>query len=259
MTRYARLLLTYFKINFKSLAIYDFDFYFSIIGMMIQNLINVAALRFLYLLVPTIQGYTFTELLTTYAIASTSFAIFRCFFINTLNIADYVRKGKFDGLLVKPVNPLFQLLNESFDEDAWGDLAISVLILTTIAFSSHMPLLIFLLVLLMCCATSLIFLSLTLLGGMVSLLSQGLADLSETVYDFFEFSKYPLSIYNTPLKMILTWFLPLGWVAAIPQSTVIDDGRWYFAILVVGISVALFTLVYQLWRLFLVKYQSTGT
>lgn len=139
MTRYARLLLTYFKINFKSLAIYDFDFYFSIAGMMIQNLINVAALRFLYLLVPTIQGYTFTELLTTYAIASTSFAIFRCFFINTLNIADYVRKGKFDGLLVKPVNPLFQLLNESFDEDAWGDLAISVLILTTIAFSSHMP------------------------------------------------------------------------------------------------------------------------
>lgn len=162
-------------------------------------------------------------------------------------------------MLVKPVNPLFQLLNESFDEDAWGDLAISVLILTTIAFSSHMPLLIFLLVLLMCCATSLIFLSLTLLGGMVSLLSQGLADLSETVYDFFEFSKYPLSIYNTPLKMILTWFLPLGWVAAIPQSTVIDNGRWYFAILVVGISVAFFTLVYQLWRLFLVKYQSTGT
>ena len=35
MTRYARLLLTYLKINFKSLAIYDFDFYFSIIGMMI--------------------------------------------------------------------------------------------------------------------------------------------------------------------------------------------------------------------------------
>lgn len=79
MTRYARSLLAFFKINFKSLAIYDFDFYFSIAGMMIQNLINVAALRFLYLLVPTIQGYTFTELLTTYAIASTSFAIFRCF------------------------------------------------------------------------------------------------------------------------------------------------------------------------------------
>lgn len=70
MTRYARLLLTYFKINFKSLAIYDF--YFSIAGMMIQNLINVASLCFLYLLVPTIQGYTFMELLTTYAIASTS-------------------------------------------------------------------------------------------------------------------------------------------------------------------------------------------
>ena len=51
MTRYARLLLAFFKINFKSLAIYDFDFYFSIVGMMIQNLINVAALRFLYLFI----------------------------------------------------------------------------------------------------------------------------------------------------------------------------------------------------------------
>lgn len=49
MRRYMRLLGVYFAINFKSLAIYDFDFYFSIAGMMIQNLINVIALRFLYL------------------------------------------------------------------------------------------------------------------------------------------------------------------------------------------------------------------
>lgn len=259
MRRYMRLLGVYFAINFKSLAIYDFDFYFSIAGMMIQNLINVIALRFLYLLVPTIQGYSFMALLTTYAIASTSFAIFRCFFINALNIAAYVRKGKFDGLLVKPVNPLFQLLNENFDEDAWGDLIISIVILIISLVQSHTQLWLLPLLLVICCATSLIFLSLTLLGGMASLFSKGLADLSEIVYDFFEFSKYPLSIYNTPLKIFLTWIFPLGWVAAIPQATIINGGQWLFLIIVPSVAILFFILVYQLWRLFLLKYQSTGT
>ncbi|WP_259335390.1 hypothetical protein [Lactobacillus bombicola] len=70
--RYLKLLLTYLKVNLKSLAIYDLDFYFAILGMIIQNRLNIVALRFIFNLVPRIKGYSFEQLLLTYALATLS-------------------------------------------------------------------------------------------------------------------------------------------------------------------------------------------
>ena len=128
MLRYLRLLKEYLKINLKALAIYDLDFYFAIFGMAIQNVLNIIALGFLFNIVPTIKGYTFNELILTYSLATLSFSIFRCFFINTLNIAYFINKGIMDTILVKPVNPLFQLINQRADEDSWGDLFVSLIL-----------------------------------------------------------------------------------------------------------------------------------
>lgn len=91
--RYLKLLFTYFKVNLKSLAVYDLDFYFAIIGMIVQNVLNIVALRFIFNIVPRISGYSFSQLLLTYALATLSFSIFRCFFINALNISDYIHNG----------------------------------------------------------------------------------------------------------------------------------------------------------------------
>ena len=53
--RYLKLLFTYFKVNLKSLAVYDLDFYFAIIGMIVQNVLNIVALRFIFNIVPRIS------------------------------------------------------------------------------------------------------------------------------------------------------------------------------------------------------------
>ncbi|MDF7638438.1 ABC-2 family transporter protein [Lactobacillus sp. ESL0791] len=257
--RYFRLAYVYLKTNLKSLAIYDVDFYFAIIGMMVQNVLNIVALRFLFNLVPTIKGFTFTQLLLTYALATLSFAIFRCFFINTLNISDHIHEGSLDQILVKPVNPLFQLINERVDEDAWGDLLVALILLIVVDHYLKNPWYITLMFIFISLFTSLIFLSLALLGNMVSLLSNGLADLASSVFDFFELSKYPLAIYSGILKVFLTFVLPLGWVAAIPQEKIAVHHEWLWLVLIPLVCVLFFILVYQVWRLFLNNYQSTGS
>lgn len=257
--RYLKLFLTYLKVNLKSLAIYDLDFYFALAGMISQNVLNIVALRFIFNLVPSIKGYSFSELLLTYALATLSFAIFRCFFINTLNIADYIHKGSFDTILIKPVNPLFQLINERVDEDAWGDLLVSLLLLAIVDVHLHNPWYITIMFVFISLFTSLIFLSLAILGNVVALFSNGLSDLAETTFDFFEMSKYPLSIYNETLKIILTFVLPLGWVAAIPQEKIVQKHEWLWLAIIPGVCILFFVLVYQIWRVFLKKYQSTGS
>lgn len=257
--RCLKLLGTYIKVNLKSLAVYDIDFYFAIAGMIIQNILNIIALRFIFNLVPRIVGYNFAQLLLTYAIATLSFSIFRSFFINALNISDYINKGSFDTILIKPVNPLFQLINERVDEDSWGDLLVSILLLVLVDVQLHNPWYITVMFIFISLFTSLIFLGLAVLGNIVSLLSNGLSDLAETTFDFFEMSKYPLSIFSESLKIILTFVLPLGWVASIPQEKIAQKHEWLWLVIIPAVCILFFVLVYQVWRIFLKKYQSTGS
>ncbi|RMC39078.1 ABC transporter permease [Lactobacillus sp. ESL0233] len=257
--RYLKLLSTYMRINFKSLAVYDLDFYFAICGMIIQNILNIVALRFIFNLVPRIKGYSFEQLLLTYALATLAWSIFRCFFINTLNIADYIHKGSLDTILIKPVNPLFQLVNERVDEDSWGDLLVALLLLVIVDAHLHNPWYITIMFIFISFFTALIFMSLAILGNTVSLFSNGLSDLAEATFDFFEMSKYPLAIYSGVLKVIMTFVIPIGWVASIPQERIAQRHEWIWLVIIPLVCLVYFVLVYQLWRLFLKKYQSTGS
>ena len=257
--RYLKLLATYLKVNLKSLAVYDLDFYFAIAGMIIQNVLNIVALRFIFNIVPHIKGYSFAQLLLTYALATLAFAIFRCFFINALNISDYIHDGRLDTILIKPVNPLFQLVNERVDEDAWGDLIVALLLLIIVDMQLHNPWYITVMFIFISLFTSLIFLGLAVLGNIVALLSNGLANLAETTFDFFDMSKYPLAIYSSALRIIMTFILPIGWVASIPQEKIAVKHEWIWLLLIPSACVFFFVIIYQLWRVFLQKYQSTGS
>ena len=259
MLRYLRLLKEYLKINLKALAIYDLDFYFAIFGMAIQNVLNIIALGFLFNIVPTIKGYTFNELILTYSLATLSFSIFRCFFINTLNIAYFINKGIMDTILVKPVNPLFQLINQRADEDSWGDLFVSLILLISVDIKLEYSWYITIMFIFISIFTSLIFLSLALLGNVVTLFSNGLSDLAEVTFDFFELSKYPLSIYSEALKLIMTFVLPIGWVASIPQKRIAEYHEWYWLLIIPIICIVFFIIIYKIWKLFLNNYQSTGS
>lgn len=218
--RYAKLLREYLRVNLKALAVYDLDFYFAIFGMAIQNILNIVTLGFLFNIVPSIKGYSFQELILTYSLATLSFSIFRCFFINTLNIAEFINKGTLDTILVKPINPLFQLINQRADEDSWGDLAVSLILVIFVDVQLGYPWYITVMFIFISLFTSFIFMGLALLGNTVSLFSNGLSDLAEVTFDFFELSKYPLSIYSQALKWILTFIFPIGWIASIPQERI---------------------------------------
>ena len=259
MMRYLKLLFTYFKVNLKSLAVYNLDFYFAIIGMIVQNVLNIVALRFIFNIVPRISGYSFSQLLLTYALATLSFSIFRCFFINALNISDYIHNGSLDTILIKPVNPLFQLVNERVDEDSWGDLLVALLLLIVVDVQLHNPWYITIMFIFISLFTSLIFLALAILGNIVSLLSNGLANLAETTFDFFDMSKYPMAIYSMGFKIIMTFILPIGWVASIPQERIAVKHEWIWLLIIPVVCIMFFVLIYQLWRVFLEKYQSTGS
>lgn len=192
--RYIRLFWQYLKLNIKGLKSYGTDFYIGVLAMMLKNISSLFLLFFLYTLVPTLEGWSFFELLHLYSLSTMGFAMWRCLFMNTLNISYYVREGEFENFLVKPLNPLFQIFMEGFDDDAWGDLVIGMILNVVCILQLHLSWWSFVFAVILAFFGSLIFASFSILGSIVSLRTVGVSDFSDIPYLIYEFMKYPMTL-----------------------------------------------------------------
>lgn len=257
-----KLFWKYFQLNIKGLKSYGTDFYIGIATMMLKNLSNLVLLFFLYTLVPVVNGWSFYELLYLYSLSTMGFAIWRCLFMNTLNISYYVRNGILDRFLVKPVNPLFQIFMEGFDDDAWGDLFIGIIINIICVVNLQLSWMTLFASLVVAFFASLIFASFSILGSIMSLHTVGVSDFSDFPYLVYDFIKYPITMYGNLLTTIFTYFFPIAWISFIPSQLIISNqiGKMFLAILSTGaVALLIFTISCILWSRYLKYYTSTGT
>lgn len=258
---YIKVYKTTFRLNLKSLMIYDTDFIIGVIAMIIKTAIKFSMLLILFNLITNIQGWTFEEMLFLYGFSTTACAIWHCFFIDTITIPYYIKTGEFDRFLMKPYNPLFLILIEGFDEDGWGELLFGIIIsiIAIIRLKVFTPLIILLPILWI--AASLIYAGIAILLSTISFFTIGNADITDVTIELNEFSKYPLSIYGTGLKTIFTFIIPIGFTAYYPSLVFIKDTTynnisWMFGTILVGIL--FFIISCYIWMKVLKKYTSSG-
>lgn len=257
-----KLIIPFFKYNFKRLQIYDKDFYLGIIGLIIENILNLLMLFFIYTLIPSLAGFTFNEMLLLYGVASLSFATWRCLFINTLNIGSMIRYGTLDVFILRPLNVLFQIMMDGFDDDAWGDLVFALFLVVYAGVIQSINFIWIVSLIMLAIITSLIFAGISIIGSSFSFVTQGMADFSQIVYNFFQFSKYPIDIFGGVMKFIFTFLIPIGWVATIPIKLLINNNiKGFMMILPLASAIAIlfFWITTVIWHYMLKKYVSTGS
>ncbi|UZQ83388.1 ABC transporter permease [Thermoanaerobacter sp. RKWS2] len=260
LLRYIKLYIHFTKINISSFMEYDADFLFGIVALILKNLINLLIIFFIFHFIDNIKGWDFNQILFLYGFSSTSFAIWHCFFINTISLPFYTRTGLLDSFLLKPVDVIFQIMADSFDEDGIGDLifGIIVLIIAIVRLKIVSIKLIFLPVLLL--SGSLIYASLGLISSSISFFTIGETGLSNLVMDFFEFSKYPITIYNDILKIVFTVLIPIGFTAFYPSLFYIANYKYGLMLVLITpvVSILFFLISYKVWNLALRHYSSAG-
>ena len=260
--RYVNLFWKYFSLNVKGLKSYGTDFYIGIFAMMIKNISSLFLLFFLYTLVPKLDGWSFYEILYLYSLSTMGFAMWRCLFMNTLNISYYVRNGILDRFLVKPINPLFQIFMEGFDDDAWGDLIIGILINIICMYQLQLSWYSLLFSLVLSFFASLIFASFSILGSIISLKTVGVSDFSDIPYLVYEFMKYPITLYGNVLVIIFTYIIPIAWISFIPSRVFIENdflNSLLLLLMSVGIALLFFSFSCFVFLRYLKSYTSTGT
>ncbi|BCY12167.1 ABC transporter permease [Actinoplanes sp. L3-i22] len=177
-----------------------------------------------------------------------------------------IREGQLDRMLLRPANVLSQMASHTRSILPFGDLSMAILVFGVALVVADVD----------WSAGSVGFLVLAVLGGafLEASVVVALAGLSVRVLDTWAYrmmtldaidtlGSYPLSVFGTGVQRVLTYVLPVAFIAFLPASVILGrTGQLavpaWLGLLSPLVGVALFTLAYRFWRHQLRGYQGVG-
>ncbi len=214
----------------------------------------------------TIDGWSFADIAFLYAMRLLAHAAFYLP-LNQLDfLADTVREGSFDRFLVRPLNPLLQLMTNRFQLNAVGDLLTAAAFFAVAASSADVDF----------SPVHVLYLVAAVIGGALAegafvlatsslgfrfLQIWAVMGLVDSVY--LMFGSYPIRIFGSTASWLLTWVVPVAFVAYIPSSVMLGRTSGLslspaVAWAAPAVGLAFFAVAYAIWFRQLRGYQSVG-
>ncbi|HEV2177634.1 MAG TPA: ABC-2 family transporter protein [Terriglobia bacterium] len=263
MRRHVRLFLLYFAQYAKVRLAYKADFFIAFFSSMAATVIGFGFVLVLFTKIPQLQGWSFYEILFLYAFSLIPLGFFNVVSWNLYEFGDiYIIQGRFDRILLRPVNTLFQVLFEKFRIESLQEVATGVVILVICV--RHLraawtwtdwlwfPLMV------LCGA--LIYLAVFLSLTAVSFWFEDRVGIVPPVFNMLTFGRYPLTIYNVFIQFMLSWIIPFGFASFYPTTHFLrraDFASYFYLVPVV--ATAFSTLAVIVWNRGVENYSSTGS
>ena len=243
---------------------YRFNFIVQAISLVAWSGVNLALVGFLFQKVPAIQGWEFGQVLLIYGIAHTAFGLSFMCCCNLLWLPSrYIVEGQLDRLLVRPMDPFLQLLME---EASAEDLVFSLMGVAIITYALHelgkpFAAATVLLTMLMVLSGSAVFAGIMTIASCASFWLKDRVGLMGPMIDATEqTSRYPITIYPTWLRLLLSTILPFAFVAFYPAQALAGRPEYaYGGYLAPLLGAGVMAVGYGVWRAGLRCYESTGS
>ncbi|MDQ0087157.1 ABC-2 type transport system permease protein [Paenibacillus anaericanus] len=262
MRRYSKLYWQYFKARIKVMMEYRVDFLIGVMSVLFVQGTSILFIALVFHNVDTIHGWTFYQLLFIFAVAMLGRSLEHTFFDNLWTLGwQYIRPGNFDRLLVRPVNPLFQIIAERVQQDGVGSFLVGIIVLFTAIphLELHWGIAEVMLLIVMIISSAAIFLAVNLFFATLSFWMVDSLPVMYAVQGMNDFARYPMQIYGKGVRFVLTWIIPYGFTAFYPAALFLDGsgfrsiGIWTPVVAIVTLSIALL-----FWKRGLRSFVSTG-
>ncbi|MFP4661223.1 MAG: ABC transporter permease [Halanaerobiales bacterium] len=265
---YISLYIEFVKIRVQSIAEYRGSF---ISGAVAQFISYGADFLIIWIMInqfKTIGSWGPYEVMLLYAINLFSYGVAGFFFFNLSRELPYmIRRGEFDEVMTRPLNSLLYLITRSFNTAYVSHLTLSLI--TIIICSYHLNIEINL--------WSIIVLAIIIVSGA---LIQGSGFLMTTIPVFWfvdnsgfigilfwnlkEFVRYPLSIYNRAVQILLTLIIPYGFISFYPAQYFLGKEDYlsfhpYIQYLSPLVGILLMGIAVIFWHVAINHYKSTGS
>lgn len=259
---YLEIYLLIISQDIKSKMQYRADFVISSIGMIITNISGFLSFWLIYNSFSTIGGWTYDEMLFLYGFTLVAITPAQLFFDNHWNLTRNVESGKFISYCFRPVNLFFYYTSEIFDIKGLSQLLVGIIILVISWRKLMLPvtLLAILILIIMIISASLVMCSILISAAATSFWVIQSHFILMFFYKFKDYSKYPVSIFNSLLKFVFTFIIPIGFIAYYPSLFFLQDKELSILTYLSPVfGVLFFVLAYKFWMMGACKYNGTGS
>ncbi len=257
----------YWRINLLTMLEYRANFIMWFCFTIVYHGTAVFALWATLRQFPSMNGWDFRQMVFLYALWMLGHEFHNTFFFTIVSVPEYVREGRFDRFLVRPQDTLFQALTVP-SQLSFDGLALAVIYFVLAVRYSGVQV----------DAAFIVFVPLVVVGG--ALIDLGISLAVATMSFWFvrvdtlrwvvmsleqEFTRYPISIYTRPVRIILAFVFPFAFMNYFPATFFlhkVDTGLSLspqIGLLTPVIGVAWLAASYGFWRIGLQHYQGTGS
>jgi ABC-2 type transport system permease protein len=262
MLRYPVLYWHFLLQRFKILMEYRANFLIGASSTVFLQISGLLAVWVVMRQIPSLNGWSFDEVLLIYGLITLSKSINHMFADNLWTLGQqYIRTGGFDRFLVRPIDPLFHLLADRFCHDGIGNFLVGLVLVarSTAALGiARDPGTVAYLALAVLSGGG-IFIALNLLTSVSAFWLMDSVPVTRVVFDNHLFAQYPLTIYPRAVTILLTWLIPYGFASFYPASYVLGHDVGVLAWMGPFVAILLLSLGYWFWRFGLSRYAGTGS
>lgn len=263
MEKYVKLHFKFMAQSIKTLLEYKVDFIIGFLGFLLTQTLGLVLISTIFKSVPEINGWDYNQVVFIYAFSQIPRGLDHLLTDNLWVLSRrIIIYGEFDKYLLKPINPLFYLLAEKYQTDAFGELIIgsALMVYAGVKINMHVRLTSILVMVILAVAGAIIYSSIKLICASLSFWMKNSFNVLSMIYSVSDYAKYPISIYPKIIRSIITYILPFAFTAYYPVSYLFDKEKMYFASFATVIFSVIFAIIsYSVWNVGLRKYESTGS
>lgn len=201
----------------------------------------------------SIEGWTLEEMTVLMAVGLGSYGLMRVCFGGIKNLSLMILNGDLDAFMTQPKNILLHIAGSKSHAKGWGHLLTAFLM---IAFGKAVPLSSLPLVLLSIVCGCFVFTSINIIAHSLPFWMGSIESVSKKYCDaLFLFVLYPTNIYSGLLQLVMFTLIPAGVISYLPVELV-RHFSWGYLFLVIGSSLAFFTLAFLTFYAGLKRYES---
>ncbi|NLK94572.1 MAG: multidrug ABC transporter permease [Clostridiales bacterium] len=262
MKRYIKLYKRFLQQYIKSLMEYRVDFVLGLIGFILVQMAGVVFIQLIFNSIPSLQGWSFYEILFIYGIAQIPRGIDHVF-TDYLWIFSWktIAKGEFDRYLLRPINPLFQVISESFQPDGFGEIIIGTVLVIYSSFHlgisfGIIQILSFIVIMI---SATIIYTSIKLATTSIAFWVKFSQSYIFMAYSISGFAKYPIGIFPKGVKIVLIGIIPFAFTGYYPGAYLLGRESFFMGVVMTAIiSIIAFIVAYNIWLKGIKVYESAG-
>lgn len=254
----------YIKMLLKTWLQYRIAMWLTILGQFFVSFFLFLGMYLLFERFGTISGWTFGEVAICFAVIQTSFAISECFARGFDMFSNFIIKGEFDRVLLRPRSTILQIFGSEFEITRIGRLIQSFVVLGLAISWLNVPLdfIKTATLILMIISGVVIFTGIFILGATICFYTvEGLEVVNIFTDGGKEIAAYPLNIYNKWLTRFFTFIIPFGCVNYLPLMFITgrtsENPILYMLTPIFGMAFIIPCIL--VWRIGVRRYVSTGS